>query len=75
MTTPVKLAFIVQPSNVFTGTAISPAVQVAIQDANGKTVTADSSPVTLALAGSTNLGGTLDRSRAEWNCNVHQSHG
>jgi Chitobiase/beta-hexosaminidase C-terminal domain len=59
VTTPVKLAFIVQPSNVFTGTAVSPAVQVAIQDANGKTVTADSSPVTLALAGSTALGGTL----------------
>jgi hypothetical protein len=59
VTTPVKLAFIVQPSNVFTGTAISPAVQVAIQDANGKAVTADTSPVTLALAGSTALGGTL----------------
>jgi hypothetical protein len=59
VTTAVKLAFIVQPSNVFTGTAISPAVQVAIQDTNGKTVTADSSSVTLSLAGSTNLGGTL----------------
>ncbi len=56
---PVNLAFTVQPSNAFTGTAISPAVQVAIQDADGKTVTADSSLVTLALAGSTNLGGTL----------------
>jgi trimeric autotransporter adhesin len=59
VTTPIKLAFTVQPSNAFTGAAISPAVQVAIQDTNGKTVTADSSPVTLALAGSTNLGGTL----------------
>jgi hypothetical protein len=59
VTTPVKLAFIVQPSNAFTGTAISPAVQVAIQDASGKTVMADSSSVTLALTGSTNLGGTL----------------
>jgi hypothetical protein len=58
VTTPVKLAFAVQPANVFTGTAISPAVQVAVQDANGNTVTADSSPVTLALAGSTALGGT-----------------
>jgi Chitobiase/beta-hexosaminidase C-terminal domain len=57
---PAKLAFIVQPSNVLTGTAIAPAVQVAIQDANGKTVTADSSPVKLALAGSsTNLAGTV----------------
>jgi hypothetical protein len=56
--TPVKLAFMMQPSNVVTGAAISPAVQVAVQDANGNTVTADSSPVTLALAGSTALGGT-----------------
>jgi hypothetical protein len=58
VTTPVKLAFMVQPSNALTGAAISPAVQVAVQDANGNTVTADSSPVTLALAGSTALGGT-----------------
>jgi hypothetical protein len=58
VTTPVKLAFMVQPSNALTGAAISPAVQVAVQDANGKTVTADGSPVTLALAGSTALGGT-----------------
>jgi hypothetical protein len=58
VTTPVKLAFMVQPSNALTGAAISPAVQVAVQDANGNTVTADRSPVTLALAGSTALGGT-----------------
>jgi hypothetical protein len=59
VTKPVQLAFTVQPSNTLTGTAISPAVQVAIQDANGKTVTAASSPVTLALAGSsTSLAGT-----------------
>jgi hypothetical protein len=58
VTTPVKLAFVVQPSNALTEAAISPAVQVVVQDANGNTVTADSSPVTLALAGSTALGGT-----------------
>jgi hypothetical protein len=58
VTTPVKLAFLVQPSNAVTGAAISPAVQVAVQDANGNTVTADSGPVTLALPGSTALGGT-----------------
>jgi hypothetical protein len=58
VTTPVKLAFTVQPSNALTGAAISPAVQVTVQDANGNTVTADSSPVTLALAGTTSLGGT-----------------
>jgi hypothetical protein len=59
ITTPVKLAFVVQPSNAFTETPISPAVQVAIQDASGNTVTADTDPVTLALAGGSGLGGTL----------------
>ncbi len=59
VTTPVKLAFLVQPSNALTGAAIAPAVQVAIQDANGNTVTADTSPVAIALVGSTELGGTL----------------
>ena len=58
VTTPVKLAFIVQPSNTLTGAAVSPAIQVAVQDANGNTVTADRSPVTLALAGSNAIGGT-----------------
>ena len=59
VTTPVKLAFLVQPSNALTGVAISPAVQVAIQDANGNTVAADTNPVAIALVGSTDLGGTL----------------
>jgi hypothetical protein len=58
VTTPVKLAFIVQPSNALTGSAISPAIQVAVQDANGNTVTADRSPVTLAIVGSNAIGGT-----------------
>jgi hypothetical protein len=57
VTTPVKLAFLVQPSNALTGAAISPAVQVAIQDASGKTVMAADIPVTIALVGSTDLGG------------------
>jgi hypothetical protein len=59
VSTPVKLAFLVQPSNAVTGAAISPAVQVAVQDANGNTVAADTNPVTIALTGSTELGGTL----------------
>jgi hypothetical protein len=59
VTTPVKLAFLVQPSNAVTGDVISPAVQVAIQDANGNTVAADVNPVAIALVGSTELGGTL----------------
>jgi hypothetical protein len=58
VTTPVKLAFIVQPSNALTGAAISPPLQAAVQDANGNIVTADRSPVTVALVGSTALGGT-----------------
>ncbi len=58
VTTPVKLAFVVQPSNALIGAAISPAVQVAVQDANGDTVTADRSPITLSLVGSNGLGGT-----------------
>jgi hypothetical protein len=59
VTTPVKLAFLVQPSNAVTGAAIAPAVQVAIQDANGNTVAADTNPVAITLVGSTELGGTL----------------
>jgi hypothetical protein len=59
VSTPVKLAFLVQPSNASTGAAISPAVQVAIQDANGSTVAADANPVTVALVGSSELGGTV----------------
>jgi hypothetical protein len=58
VSTPVKLAFLVQPSNAVTGAAISPAVQVAVQDANGNTVAADTSPVAIALVGGTELGGT-----------------
>ena len=59
VTTPVKLAFLVQPSNAVTGAAISPAVQVAIQDADGNTVTAAANPVTIALTSAAGLQGTL----------------
>jgi hypothetical protein len=58
---PTQLAFLVQPSNTATATAIAPAVQVAIQDAQGNTVTSANSPVTIAIAnnpGDTTLGGT-----------------
>ncbi len=47
---PAQLAFLVQPSNTTTATAITPAVQVAILDAKGDTVTSANSPVTIALA-------------------------
>lgn len=48
-----KLAFVQQPSNGTTGTAISPAISVAIEDQSGSVVTTDNSPVTLSLASGT----------------------
>ncbi len=47
---PTQLAFLVEPSNTGTGAAITPAVQVAIEDAKGNTVTSATSAVTLALS-------------------------
>jgi hypothetical protein len=58
---PTQLAFLVQPSNTATATAITPVVQVAIQDAQGNTVTSANNPVTIAIAnnpGDATLGGT-----------------
>jgi Chitobiase/beta-hexosaminidase C-terminal domain/Right handed beta helix region len=57
--TPAKLAFLQQPSNALTLTAISPAVQVAVEDSSGNTLTAATNPVTLALTSGTGLAGTL----------------
>jgi len=52
------LAFIVQPSDAVAGDAVDPPVQVAVQDAGGNTVTASTTPITLAIG--TNPGnGTL----------------
>jgi Chitobiase/beta-hexosaminidase C-terminal domain/Right handed beta helix region len=56
---PAKLTFSRQPTNALTRATISPAVQVAVQDASGNTVTSATNPVTLALKGGTGLGGTL----------------
>ena len=57
-----KLGFLTPPADAVAGVAISPAVQVAIQDATGATATAATNTVTLALGpgplGAT-LGGTL----------------
>ena len=44
-----KLAFTVQPGTAAAGAAIAPAVQVAIQDASGSTVTTATTSVTVAL--------------------------
>ncbi|MGE3524646.1 MAG: Ig-like domain-containing protein, partial [Gemmatimonadales bacterium] len=57
-----KLAFIQQPANGTAGAALAPAVTVAVQDANGNTVTSSTASVTLALGanpGGATLGGTL----------------
>jgi hypothetical protein len=56
---PVKLAFLVQPSNALTQATISPAVQVAVENANGNVVSAGSDSLTLSLTNGSGLGGTL----------------
>ena len=53
-----QLAFGQQPSNATAGASISPAVTVLVQDANGNTVTSDTSNVTVAI-GTNPGGGTL----------------
>src|SRR5207244_7904422 len=53
-----KLAFTVQPSNTAAGAAITPAVQVAVQDAQGNTVTTATTSITLAI-GTNPARGTL----------------
>src|SRR5437762_10107368 len=56
--TAAKLAFIVQPSNAVVGVANTPAVQVAVQDAQGNTVTTATTSITLAI-GTNPASGTL----------------
>jgi hypothetical protein len=61
---PTKLGFVGQPGAVQTGQPITPAVQVAIQDASGATVVSRTDAVTLQLQsnpGGATLGGTLTR--------------
>src|SRR5262249_43300507 len=50
-----KRAFLQQPSGTSSGTAISPAVRVAVEDAAGSVLPTDTSTVTLTLSG----GGTF----------------
>ena len=57
-----KVAFVVQPTTTTAGNAITPAVQVEIQNTLGGRVTTSSATVTLSLAsnpGSGTLGGTV----------------
>ncbi|HEY7824597.1 MAG TPA: hypothetical protein VIG24_17275, partial [Acidimicrobiia bacterium] len=63
--TAAKLAFTVDPSNVVAGVAISPAVQVTVQDAYDNTVTGATDSITLAIGtnpGSGTLSGTVVKS-------------
>lgn len=56
-----KLAFTAQPTNAVAGEAVSPAIQVEIQDANGNRVTSSRDAITLAIGtnpGSGTLAGT-----------------
>ncbi|HSD32083.1 MAG TPA: hypothetical protein VLB49_09255 [Gemmatimonadales bacterium] len=46
---PARLSFIVQPSSTTSGTTLSPAVQVEVQDAAGNRVTGASNSITLTL--------------------------
>ena len=59
---PTKLAFTVSPTNAAGAQPIAPAVQVAVQDASGNTVTNATATVTVALGanpGAGTLSGTL----------------
>ena len=58
---PAKLGFVVDPTNAGAGATIAPAVQVAVQDAAGNTITSDSTTsvaVSLTTAGGAVLSGT-----------------
>jgi len=53
-----KLIFAVQPSNAAAGAGITPAMQVAVQDAQGNTVTTATTSITVAI-GTNPASGTL----------------
>ena len=56
--TAAKLAFLVAASTAMAGTVLNPAVQVAVQDAYGNTISTDDSVVTLTLTGGSFAGGS-----------------
>lgn len=51
-----KIGFIVSPSNSVSMVSISPAIKVAIQDANGNTVTSSNGTIALAIGTNPNTG-------------------
>ncbi|HET9385213.1 MAG TPA: hypothetical protein VFO67_08705 [Gemmatimonadales bacterium] len=54
--TPTKLAFTLQPTNSIAGMAVAPALQVAIQDESGRTVSSATMTVTIALGSNPGAG-------------------
>jgi outer membrane protein assembly factor BamB len=56
---PAKLAFIQGPSNTAAGAAITPAVRVAVEDANGNIETSDNATQVSLAIGTNPAGGTL----------------
>jgi len=67
---PTKLSFSVQPTSATAGAVIAPAVQVAVQDAQGNTVTSSTATITLAISSGTGtagavLGGTSTRAAVD----------
>jgi len=59
---PAKLGFVLQPGNTTVGQAISPAVQVALQDSDGNTVPGLTNAITISIGenpGGSTLSGTL----------------
>jgi plastocyanin len=65
--TPTKVGFTVGPGNTAAGAAITPAVKVTVQDANGNPVTSSVAPITIAIGnnpGGATLGGTTTQAAA-----------
>ena len=56
---PAKLAFVQGPSNTAAGAAITPAVKVAVEDANGNVETSDNATQVSLAIGTNPAGGTL----------------
>ena len=56
---PTKLAFVQSPTSTVTGTTLSPAVTVAVEDANGNIVTTDNATTVSLAIGTNPAGGNL----------------
>jgi alpha-tubulin suppressor-like RCC1 family protein len=56
---PTKLAFVVQPSTVRAGVAITPAVEVTVLDAQGSMVTNSTASITVAITSGTGISGAV----------------